>query len=174
MRIKLLFAPDGNRILGAQIIGRDGVDKRIDVLATAMRGKLGVWDLEHLELAYAPPYGSAKDAVNMAGFIACNLLRGDVDFWYAEAFRTLPPDAVLLDVRGPAEFAAWHIPGAVNLPVGKLRAQYGTLDPARVYYLYCKVGLRSYMAYRILKQLGFQVKTLSGGTDFFRAFFPEA
>lgn len=173
MRCKLLFAPDGNRILGAQIVGHDGVDKRIDVLATAMRGNLGVWDLEHLELAYAPPYGSAKDAVNMLGFAACNLLRGDVAFWYAEELPHLPPDAVLLDVRGPAEFAAWHIPGATNLPIGKLRAQIGTLDKTRPYFVYCKVGLRSYLAYRILKQLGFEVKTLSGGTDFFRAVYPE-
>ncbi|MFZ4394902.1 MAG: FAD-dependent oxidoreductase [Kiritimatiellia bacterium] len=174
MRCKLLFSPDGNRILGAQIVGRDGVDKRIDVLATAMRGNLGVWDLEHLELAYAPPYGSAKDAVNMLGFAACNLLRGDVDFWYAEELDSLPPDAVLLDVRGPAEFAAWHLPDATNLPVGKLRAQHGTLDKARPYFVYCKVGLRSYLAYRILKQLGFKVRTLSGGTDVFRTVFPAA
>ena len=174
MRFKVLFTPDGKRILGAQIVGRDGVDKRIDVIATAMRGNLGVWDLEHLELAYAPPFGSAKDAVNMAGFIACNLLRGDVDFWYAEEFRALPPNALLLDVRGPAEFADGHIPGAVNLPVGKLRVKHGTLDKSRLYYVYCKVGLRSYMAYRILKQLGFQVKTLAGGMDFFRAFYPQA
>jgi peroxiredoxin family protein/rhodanese-related sulfurtransferase/TusA-related sulfurtransferase len=174
MRFKLLFAPDGKRLFGAQIIGCDGVDKRIDVIATAMRGSLGVWDLEHLELAYAPPYGSAKDAVNMAGFIACNLLRGDVELWYPEEFRCLPPEAVLLDIRGPGEFADWHIPGAVNLPLGQLRAKQGALDKSRTYYLYCKVGLRSYLAYRILKQLGYQVKTLSGGTDFFRAFYPEA
>ncbi|MEI6210061.1 MAG: FAD-dependent oxidoreductase [bacterium] len=174
MRCKLLFSPDGNRILGAQIVGHDGVDKRIDVLATAMRGNLGVWDLEHLELAYAPPYGSAKDAVNMLGFVACNLLRGDVDFWYAEELDSLPLDAVLLDVRGPAEFAAWHLPDATNLPVGKLRAQQDTLDKARPYFVYCKVGLRSYLAYRILKQLGFKVRTLSGGTDVFRTVYPAA
>ena len=173
MRFKLLFSPDGKRILGAQIVGRDGVDKRIDVIATAMRGNLGVWDLEHLELAYAPPYGSAKDPVNMAGFTACNLLRGDVDLWYAEEFQNLPPGAVLLDVRGPSEFADWHIPGAVNLPVGQLRAKHATLDKSRSHYVYCKVGLRSYLAYRILKQLGYQAKTLSGGTDFFRASFPK-
>jgi NADPH-dependent 2,4-dienoyl-CoA reductase/sulfur reductase-like enzyme/peroxiredoxin family protein/rhodanese-related sulfurtransferase/TusA-related sulfurtransferase len=173
MRFKLLFAPDGKRILGAQIVGCDGVDKRIDVIATAMRGNLGVWDLEHLELAYAPPYGSAKDAVNMAGFVACNLLRGDVDLWYPENFPALPPDAVLLDVRGPAEYADWHIPGATNLPLAQIRKRRGELDPARTYFIYCKVGLRSYLAYRILKQLGLRARTLSGGTDFFRAFFPE-
>ncbi len=174
MRFKLLFAPDGKRIFGAQIIGFDGADKRIDVIATAMRGNLGVWDLEHLELAYAPPYGSAKDAVNMAGFVACNLLRGDIEFWYAEEFRCLPPEAVLLDIRGADDFNAWHIPGAINLPLGQLRVKHGDLDRSRTYYIYCKVGLRSYLAYRILKQHDVHVKTLSGGTDFFRAFHPDA
>jgi NADPH-dependent 2,4-dienoyl-CoA reductase/sulfur reductase-like enzyme/peroxiredoxin family protein/rhodanese-related sulfurtransferase/TusA-related sulfurtransferase len=173
MHIKLLFTPDGKRILGAQIAGYDGVDKRIDVLATAMRGGLGVWDLEHLELAYAPPYGSAKDPVNMAGFTACNLLRGDVEFWYAEEFPGLPAGAVLLDVRTPNEFSAWHIPGAVNVPLGTLRAKAGGLDHAKSFFIYCKVGLRSYLAYRILKQHGFTAKTLCGGGDLFRAMHPK-
>ena len=173
MLFKLLFAPDGKRILGAQIVGRDGVDKRIDVIATAMRANLGVWDLEHLELAYAPPYGSAKDPVNMAGFVACNLLRGDVDLWYTEEFACLPNDATLIDVRPKADFDLWHLPGAVNLPLGQLRSQLGTLDPARIYYAYCKVGLRSYLAYRILKQNGFRVRNLAGGADLFRLFHPE-
>jgi NADPH-dependent 2,4-dienoyl-CoA reductase/sulfur reductase-like enzyme/peroxiredoxin family protein/rhodanese-related sulfurtransferase/TusA-related sulfurtransferase len=173
MRFKLLFAPDGKRVLGAQIVGRDGVDKRIDVIATAMRGNLGVWDLEHLELGYAPPYGAAKDAINMAGFVAANLLRGDVDLWYAEEFPCLPADAVVLDVRTPAEFEAWRLPGAINLPLSQLRARHVALDKSRPHYVYCKVGLRSYLAYRVLKQLGFRAKTLSGGMDFFRAFPPE-
>jgi rhodanese-related sulfurtransferase len=173
MLIKLLFSPDGKRILGAQIVGRDGVDKRIDVLATAMRGNLSVWDLEHLELAYAPPYGSAKDPVNMAGFVACNLLHGDTDLWYAEDFPCLPKDITLLDVRTPADFDLWHIPGAVNLPLGQFRAQLGSLDKSRTYYAYCKVGLRSYLAGRILQQNGFQVKNLAGGADVFRLFYPD-
>ena len=173
MLFKLLFAPDGKRILGAQIVGRDGVDKRIDVIATAMRGNLGVWDLEHLELAYAPPYGSAKDPINMAGFVACNLLRGDMDLWYTEEFACLPKDVTLVDVRPKADFDLWHIPGAVDLPLGQLRAQLATLDKSRTYYAYCKVGLRSYLAYRILKQNGFKVKNLAGGIDVFRLFHPE-
>ena len=173
MLFKLLFAPDGKRILGAQIVGRDGVDKRIDVIATAMRGNLGVWDLEHLELAYAPPYGSAKDPVNMAGFVACNLLRGDMDLWYTEEFACLPKDVTLVDVRPKADFELGHIPGAVDLPLGQLRAQLGTLDKSRTYYAYCKVGLRSYLAYRIMKQNGFKVKNLAGGIDVFRLFHPE-
>lgn len=174
MRFKLLFSPDGKRILGAQIVGVDGVDKRIDVIATAMRGGLGVWDLEHLELAYAPPYGSAKDPVNMAGFIACNLLRGDVEFWYPEDFPSLPADASVLDVRSADEYDAWHLPGATHLPLARLRAQASALDRSRAYHVYCKVGLRSYLAYRILKQQGFRVKTLSGGVDLFRSYRPDA
>ncbi|MDD5705516.1 MAG: FAD-dependent oxidoreductase [Kiritimatiellae bacterium] len=173
MHLKLLFSPDGKRIYGAQICGFDGVDKRIDVLATAMRGGLGVWDLEHLELAYAPPYGAAKDPVNMAGFVACNLLRGDVDFWYAEEFGALPAEARVLDVRTQNEFAAWHVPGAGHLPLGELRQKVASLDPRAAYYVYCKVGLRSYLAYRIMKQHGLKVKTLAGGADTFRAVHVE-
>ncbi len=172
MHLKLLFSPDGTRIFGAQIVGFDGVDKRIDILATAMRGHLGVRDLEHLELAYAPPYGSAKDPINMAGFIAGNLLDGTVDFWYAEEFPEKTASTVLLDVRSPAEFAAGHIPGAINLPLPKLRASVATLDKSQAYHVYCKVGLRSYLALRVLKQNGFTAKTLAGGIDIFRAVHP--
>lgn len=173
MHLKLLFRPDGARILGAQIAGYDGVDKRIDVLATAMRGNLGVFDLEHLELAYAPPYGSAKDPVNMAGFVAANLLRGDVEFWYAEEFAALPSDAVVLDVRTPNEYAAWHLPGAVNVPLNRVRERVAKLDAAKPYFVYCKVGIRSYLAYRILKQHGLRAKTLAGGGDTFQAVRPD-
>jgi peroxiredoxin family protein/rhodanese-related sulfurtransferase/TusA-related sulfurtransferase len=172
MHFKLLFSPDGMKILGAQIVGVDGVDKRIDVIATAMRGNLSVFDLEHLELGYAPPYGSAKDPVNMAGFIASNLLRGDLELWYGDEFMEKSPDAVILDVRTHAEFEAWHIPQAVNLPVQELRKRIGELDKSRAYDVYCKVGFRSYLAYRILKQNGFRARTLAGGTEIFRAFHP--
>ncbi len=172
MHLKLLFSPDGHRILGCQIAGYDGVDKRIDVIATAMRGNLGVWDLEHIELAYAPPYGSAKDPVNMAGFTACNLLRGDVDYWYAEEFGRLPEQAVLLDVRTPNEYAAWHVPHAVGLPLVELRDKLPSLDGSKRYYVYCKVGLRSYLAARILTQSGLSACTLAGGAETFRAVHP--
>jgi NADPH-dependent 2,4-dienoyl-CoA reductase/sulfur reductase-like enzyme/peroxiredoxin family protein/rhodanese-related sulfurtransferase/TusA-related sulfurtransferase len=172
MHLKLLFSVDGARILGAQIVGFDGVDKRIDILATAMRGHLGVRDLENLELAYAPPYGSAKDPINMAGFIAGNLLDGTVEFWYAEEFPEKTAETILLDVRGPAEFDAGHIPGAINLPLPKLRASVAGLDKSKAYNIYCKVGLRSYLALRVLKQNGFQAKTLAGGIDIFRAVHP--
>jgi NADPH-dependent 2,4-dienoyl-CoA reductase/sulfur reductase-like enzyme/peroxiredoxin family protein/rhodanese-related sulfurtransferase/TusA-related sulfurtransferase len=171
MHAKLLFSPDGKRIYGAQIAGRDGVDKRIDVLATAIRAGLGVEDLENLELAYAPPYGSAKDPVNMMGFVAGNLLRGDVAFWYAE--DQVPADAVLLDVRTPTEFEAGHIPKAVNVPLALLRGKLAQLDSAKTYYVYCKVGLRSYLAYRLLVQHQLKATTLAGGLDMYRAFHPE-
>jgi NADPH-dependent 2,4-dienoyl-CoA reductase/sulfur reductase-like enzyme/peroxiredoxin family protein/rhodanese-related sulfurtransferase/TusA-related sulfurtransferase len=170
LHIKLTFAPDSGRLLGAQVVGVDGVDKRIDVFATAIRGGMTVYDLERLELAYAPPYGSAKDPVNMAGFVAANSLRGDVAFWYAEDYPERTANAFLLDVRGLEEFEAWHIPGAVHIPLGKLRASLDRIPrnvPVRVY---CRVGFRSYLAYRLLVQRGFQdVATLAGGTMTFRA-----
>ncbi len=169
MHIKLLFTPKEGRILGAQVVGYDGVDKRLDIFATALRAGLTVYDLEHLELAYAPPYGSAKDPVNMAGFVASNVLRGDVRFWYAEEFPEQTEGALILDVRGPAEFESWHIPGARNLPLGELRRRLGELNREQPIRLYCKVGFRSYLAYRVLVQSGFRdVATLAGGVTTFR------
>ena len=109
----------------------------------------------------------------MAGFIASNLLRGDLELWYGDEFTEKSPDTVILDVRTPAEFETWHIPPAVNLPVQELRKRIGELDKSRAYDVYCKVGFRSYLAYRILKQNGFRARTLAGGTEIFRAFHPE-
>ncbi|MDD4870795.1 MAG: FAD-dependent oxidoreductase [Kiritimatiellae bacterium] len=165
MHIKLLFDPDNGLVLGAQITGFDGVDKRLDVFAIAIRAGMTVYDLKDLELAYAPPYGSAKDPVNMAGFVAENLLKGNVEFWYAEDYPGKTKDGLIIDVRGPQEFESWHIPGAANMPLGKLRKQLTELSKAKSIYLYCKVGFRSYLAYRILKQNGFKsVATLAGGS----------
>lgn len=171
MHIKLLFAPENGRLLGAQVVGYDGVDKRIDVFATALRGNMTVHDLEMLELAYAPPYGSAKDPVNMAGFIASNLLKGDIVFWYAEDYPAITENSVLIDVRGAKEFEIWHIPEAVNIPLGKLRAQLDSLPKDRPLLVYCRVGFRSYLAHRILMQSGFsKVRTLAGGSKTFCSF----
>ncbi len=171
MHIKLLFQPDNGKILGVQIVGYDGVDKRIDVFATAIRAGLTVFDLEHLELAYAPPYGSAKDPVNMAGFIASNFLRGDLEFWYAEDFPDLVANGILLDVRSDKEYSAWHIPGAVNIPMRELRSRLSEINKQQPVYLYCRVGFRSYLAYRILKQKAFkQVSILAGGSKTFTCF----
>ena len=165
MHLKLIFAPADGKILGAQVVGRDGVDKRIDVLAVALRAGMTVFDLEELELAYAPPYGSAKDPVNMAGFQAANLLRGDVAFWYPQDWPALPPDAQVVDVRTPAEHAHCALPGSVNIPLQLLRSRLGELDRGLPVRLYCASGFRSYLGYRILVQEGFpDVATLSGGT----------
>ena len=163
MSLKLLFHPESGQILGAQAVGPAGVDKRIDVIATAMRGKLTVFDLEDSELCYAPPFGSAKDPVNMAGFVAANVLRGDAELWETEELAQLRPDQVLLDVRNPGEFAKGTIPGARLLPVDDLRAELSQLDPAKEYLAFCQVGLRGYLACRILTQRGFKARNLSGG-----------
>ncbi len=164
MNMKVLFAPGDGKLLGAQVVGYDGVDKRLDVLATAIRAGLQVHDLESLELAYAPPYGSAKDPVNMAGFIGTNLLHGDLELWYPEEYPDQTRNAVLLDVRSAMEYDTWHIPGAVNIPLDKLRGNLDRLPRGQTILVYCKVGFRSYLAYRLLKQRGYDVKTLSGGT----------
>jgi NADPH-dependent 2,4-dienoyl-CoA reductase/sulfur reductase-like enzyme/peroxiredoxin family protein/rhodanese-related sulfurtransferase/TusA-related sulfurtransferase len=171
MHVKLLFAPDNGRILGAQVAGFDGVDKRLDVLATALRGGMTVFDLETLELSYAPPFGSAKDPVNMVGFVAANTLRGDLEQWHAGDYPQATSGARIIDVRGPDEFELWHLPGAENVPLEQLRADQASWDRAAPLRLYCAVGFRSYLAYRILVQRGFtDVRTLSGGMTTFRAF----
>jgi len=169
MHIKVLFEPGTGRLVGAQVVGFDGVDKRLDVFATAIRAGLTIHDLESLELAYAPPYGSAKDPVNMAGYVGTNLLKGDVAFWYAEEFPARTGDGVILDVRGDQEYELWHIPGAMNIPLGKLRSQLNKIPRDRAVYVYCRVGFRSYLAYRLLCQRGFtRVASLAGGSMTFR------
>jgi NADPH-dependent 2,4-dienoyl-CoA reductase/sulfur reductase-like enzyme/rhodanese-related sulfurtransferase len=169
MHLKLLFAPDDGKILGAQVVGVDGVDKRIDVMATALRAGMSVFDLEELELAYAPPYGSAKDPINMAGFVASNFLRGDVDHWYAEDYPTRTSDGRLIDVRSHREYEEWHIEGAMHLPITELRQRLDELNPSEAAYVYCKSGFRGYLAYRILKQRGYsKVQNLSGGLQTFQ------
>ena len=165
LHIKVMFSLDSGKLLGAQVVGFDGVDKRIDVFATAIRAGLTVFDLQDLELAYAPPYGSAKDPVNLAGFIGVNYLQGDVVMWYAEDFPAKTSDGMILDVRSPQEYEHWHIPGAVNIPLGKLRSRADSLPKDRPVYVYCRVGFRSYLAYRLLRQRGLlKVSMLAGGS----------
>jgi rhodanese-related sulfurtransferase len=173
MHLKMLYDPDDGRVLGAQIAGWDGVDKRIDVLAVAIRAGLTVEDLEELELAYAPPYSSAKDPVNMAGFQAANVLRGDLALWQADEWPELPGDALLLDVRSPAEHKAWNIRGSLLIPLPQLRERLAELPTDRELYVYCRSGFRSYLAYRLLVQHGFRAKTLSGGELTFRSIHPD-
>jgi len=163
--LKVLFDPRDGRILGAQAVGADGVDKRIDVIATAMAGGLTASDLADLELAYAPPYGSAKDPVNMAGMIAENLATGTVRTvqWH-ELDAALADGAVLIDVRTAAEHARGTIPGALNIPVDELRARQGEIPAGRPLIVHCQVGLRGHTAARLLTQLtGAPVANLDGG-----------
>lgn len=162
--LKLLFAPDNGRILGAQAIGYSGVDKRIDVIATVLRLGGNVHDLTRLELCYAPPFSSAKDPVNMAGYTAENILRKRFQPFYPEDISGLDlQKVVLLDVRTQEEFENGSIPGAINIPLDSLREKTGQLDKNKPIYLFCQIGLRGYLASRILTQNGFTVKNLSGG-----------
>lgn len=166
MTIKVAFEDHTGRILGAQIIGSAGVDKRIDVMATAMQAGMTIEDLEHLELSYAPPYGAAKDPVNMVGFVGSNVLQGIVEIVHAADFDSGVFDLdkfLILDVRTPEEFNAGHIRGATNIPLSVLRHEVKRLDKTQPVLSYCWVGYRGYIAYRILKQLGFQVFNLDGG-----------
>ncbi|OGV66317.1 MAG: pyridine nucleotide-disulfide oxidoreductase [Lentisphaerae bacterium RIFOXYA12_FULL_48_11] len=175
MSIKVTFDPDTEKVLGAQVVGFDGVDKRLDVFATAIRAGMTIYDLKDLELSYAPPYGSAKDPVNMAGFVAENLLKGNIEFWYSEDYPKKTANGLIMDVRGPQEFESWHIPGAVNIPLGKLRKQIKEIPTDKPIYVYCKVGFRSYLAYRILKQSGInRVSTLAGGSLTFCSYHPNS
>jgi len=159
MSIKLLFRRPDGRVLGAQIVGAEGVDKRIDVIATAIQAEMTVFDLEEIELAYAPQYGSAKDPVNMAGFAAANVLRGDVRIAHADQLD----GAMLLDVRTAVEHAAGAIPGAMLIPIDELRGRARELPRDKAIIAYCAVGIRGYTAARILSQMGYDVLNLSGG-----------
>jgi NADPH-dependent 2,4-dienoyl-CoA reductase/sulfur reductase-like enzyme/peroxiredoxin family protein/rhodanese-related sulfurtransferase/TusA-related sulfurtransferase len=164
MVLKLIFDLQGV-ILGAQIVGYDGVDKRIDVLATALRLGAKVKDLKSLELAYAPPYSSAKDPVNMVGFVADNILTGKMDYVGAMELDTIDLNrVVLLDVREPIERELGYIHGSINMPIDQIRDRIGELDKDKPIITYCAIGLRGYVALRILKELGFKdVKNLNGG-----------
>ncbi len=163
MMLKLLFANDG-RILGAQAVGYEGVDKRIDDIAVAIRFGGTVSDLTELELSYAPPYSSAKDPVNIAGYAAENVLAGRTSvFTYDQVAKYDPATQQLLDVRSTIEHENGHIPGSLSIPVDELRDHLHELDRNKEYLVYCQVGLRGYTASRILTQHGYQVKNLSGG-----------
>jgi NADPH-dependent 2,4-dienoyl-CoA reductase/sulfur reductase-like enzyme/rhodanese-related sulfurtransferase len=168
--LKLLFHPETGKVLGAQAVGADGVDKRIDVLAVAIRAGLSVFDLEDLELSYAPPYGSAKDPINYAGFVAANALRGDVGLCRVEEVIDPREDQQLLDVRTPKEVEAGGIPGAINIPIDELRGRLNELPRDKELLVSCQVGLRAYLACRILSQNGFRCRNLSGGYRTYRDF----
>ncbi|MNO55002.1 Coenzyme A disulfide reductase [compost metagenome] len=163
LSLKLLFNEDG-RVLGAQAVGYDGVDKRIDDIATVIRFKGTVTDLTELELSYAPPYSSAKDPVNMAGYTAENVINGMTEVFVPGDLTSRNLDTTMLvDVRSGLEHANGHIKGSINLPVDELRTRLDELDPSKEIWVYCQVGLRGYTASRILIQKGFKVKNLTGG-----------
>ncbi len=175
MTLKVLFAPDTGKLLGAQAVGGAGVDKRIDVLAVAIQAGMTVFDLEEAELAYAPQYGSAKDPINMAGFVAAGLLRGDHPQIDVAALETLSTAErpLLLDVRTPEEYAAGHIPGAMNVPIDELRTRLHELPQGEI-VTYCQVGQRGYLAARILLAAGRSARNLSGGYKTYLLWHPPA
>ena len=171
MAIKLLFSTDGNKIFGAQIIGKEGVDKRIDTIGTAIRLGGTIWDLKSLEFAYAPPFSSAKDPVNMAGFVAENVLKSRVFFTEWDIVEHYDPKkTLLLDVREEAECQIYALPEAVNIPLGQLQSRLSEIDKEKEIIIFCAMGVRAYNAARILMANGFQnVKVYPGGMRFFRA-----
>jgi NADPH-dependent 2,4-dienoyl-CoA reductase/sulfur reductase-like enzyme/rhodanese-related sulfurtransferase len=168
IHMKLLFSSDGGRILGAQAFGEQGVEKRIDVIAMAIQNGASVFDLEEAELCYAPQFGAARDPVNMAGMIASNVLRGDAAMADWESLSSTK--ALVVDVRDAEEFAAGHIPGAINLPLPQLRSRLNELPRDREIWVNCVVGQRAYYALRLLRQRGFSVKNLSGGITTYKQF----
>ena len=169
MTMKVVFEKETYRLLGAQIVGYEGVDKRIDVLATAIRARLKATELKDLDLAYAPPYSSAKDPVNMAGFMIENIAKGVLKQWHLADVDTLPQDGsvTLLDTRTVGEFDGGHIDGFLNIPVDELRERLGKLDKSKPVYVICQSGLRSYIACRILAGNGFECYNFSGGFRFY-------
>lgn len=169
MTMKVLYEEGTLRILGAQVVGYEGVDKRVDVIATAMQAGLKVTDLAQLDLAYAPPYASAKDPVNMAGFMAENIEKGLVKQFHWDQVAGLPRDGsvTLLDTRTPMEYSGGCAPGFVNIPVDELRQRLGEIDKTKPVYVMCQSGLRSYLACRILAQNGYDCYNFSGGYRFY-------
>lgn len=162
--LKLIFDQQTGRIFGAQAVGADGVDKRIDVIATAIKGGLTVEDLTHLELSYAPPYSSAKDPVNMAGYVATNVMEGELEQvqWH-EVDEIIAEGGLLIDVREPKERENGYIDGSVNISLHEIREKLVELPKDKTIYVSCQVGLRGYLASRILKNNGFNVKNVDGG-----------
>ena len=170
MTMKVVFEKESYRLLGAQIVGYDGVDKRIDVLATAIHAGMKATDLKDLDLAYAPPYSSAKDPVNMAGFMIDNISKG-LKQWHLEDAAKLPRDrsVTLLDTRTVGEYSRGHIDGFKNIPVDELRERIGEIEPGKRVYVICQSGLRSYIATRILEGYGFEAYNFAGGFRFYDA-----
>lgn len=175
MAMKVLYEKESLRLLGAQIVGGEGVDKRIDVLATAIRSKMKALELTELDLSYAPPYSSAKDPVNMAGFMIEDLESGKVQQFHWNDVEDLPCDgsATLLDVRTEGEYRRGHLNGFRNIPLDDLREHLDELERDKPIYVNCQTGLRSYLACRLLTQYGFSCAHLSGGCSFYQVVTQE-
>lgn len=173
MSIKLIFSKDNGKILGAQIVGYEGVDKRLDVFATAIRGNMTIYDLTELELAYAPPFSSAKDPVNMAGYVAENILTGKTKIFHFDEVDKLPRDGsvTLLDIRSDMEYENGSIDGFINITVDELRNNLHKLDKSKPVYVTCQIGLRGHIACRILSQNGFECYNLSGGYRLYNSIY---
>jgi NADPH-dependent 2,4-dienoyl-CoA reductase/sulfur reductase-like enzyme/rhodanese-related sulfurtransferase len=173
MAIKVLFESKSGKLLGAQIAGHDGVDNRINVLAMAIQAGMTVFDLEEAELAYAPQFGSAKDPINMVGFVAANVVRGDYPQIHVEEWDgDLGSRAALIDVRTPQEFAAGRIDGAINIPLEELRHRIGEVPRDRRVVVHCQVGMRGYMATLLLRKARIDAANLAGGYKTYRLFHP--
>ena len=157
--MKLIFSTEDGKILGAQAVGQEGVDKRIDVVSMAIQNNATVFDLEEAELGYAPQYGAAKDPINMAGMIAANALRGDMPLCHWQSVD----NGFLLDVRNPQELLVENVPGALNIPQPELRARLGELPRDREILVFCRSGQRAYYATRVLLQNGFKARNIAGG-----------
>ncbi|MBF4247972.1 CoA-disulfide reductase, partial [Vibrio anguillarum] len=161
---KMLFDPKSGKIYGAQAVGKDGIDKRIDVMAVAQRAGMTVEQLQHLELTYAPPYGSAKDVINQAAFVANNIIKGDATVIHYDEIDNLSEDQVLLDVRNQGELeSVGYLEGAINIPIDQLRHRMNELPKDKEIVIYCQVGLRGNVAYRQLVNKGFKARNLIGG-----------
>lgn len=174
MIIKLLFSPDNGRLLGAQAVGEKNIDKTIDVLSTAIKAQMSVNDLTELELAYAPPFNSAKAPVNLLGYAAQNLLEGKAQaVQWNEVDQLVADGSLLIDVRTESEYSDGFIRGAVNIPLDDLRDKAGRLPKNRDIIVTCQVGLRGYLAVRILSQKGYHVRNLDGGYKLYETVFPE-
>jgi len=175
MTMKVIFEKETYRLLGAQIVGYDGVDKRIDVLATAIHANLKATQLKDLDLAYAPPYSSAKDPVNMAGYMIDNIANGTLKQWFMEDLPSLPKDrsATLLDTRTPGEYNRGHIDGFINIPVDNLRERLHEIPFDKPVYVICQSGLRSYIATRILSGNDYDAYNFSGGFRFYDIIMTE-
>lgn len=171
MTMKVVFEKETYRLLGAQIVGYEGVDKRIDVLATAIHAGMKATQLKDLDLTYAPPYSSAKDPVNMAGFMIDNIAKGSLRQWHLKDADSLPRDGsvTLLDVRTPGEYSRGHIEGFKNIPVDELREHLNEIEKEKPVYVICQSGLRSYIATRILEGNGYEAYNFSGGFRFYDA-----